>query len=77
MIVIKLLSPEIMFNNKHMNVQNPYERIMNWRDNLGRQTLGNSIKHFIFPALQVIFLTFPFNCNFLKQRIAKYRNDPV
>ena len=75
-ILIKLLSPEIMLNNKNMNIHNPFEKIMNWRANQG-DILKNSIKHFMFPAIQVIFLTFPFNCKFLKQRIEKYRNDQV
>lgn len=76
MILIKLLSPEIMLNNKNMNIHNPFEKIMNWRGSSG-DILKNSIKHFTFPAVQVIFLIFLFNCKFLKQRIEKYRNDPV
>lgn len=27
MILIKLLSPEIMFNNKNMNIRNPFKKL--------------------------------------------------
>ena len=76
MILIKLLSPEIMFNNKNMNIRNPFKKLWTGGAVQG-DILKNSIKCFMFPAVQVIFLIFPFNCKFLKQRIEKYRNDPV